>query len=318
MVKSPRKKMKDADSPLRTPTRPAGIEDDEMTPIKTPSRRSPRKASTPKTSTPTRTKAWGSPRKLFDLESQMNDSWADMMNAEGEDYPAPSMTQSEPRRRKGAVPKKAGTRPKFVKSIELTDALLSPKPRQAERPQPPVSASNNRKRHLSTASSMAEAEELGASPTKRANTGTPNRVPAKKKHLFAADQASPRSPQIKVKDNWAEPKAGWCTDVLVLERRTKELEKAKDKSVYKRYAEEVPKTDRVKGMHPKTPNKLLNYSRRSWDVQVRRWKRELYVWAGEEPTDSANSSFCCSDSPYYAVYDASPFCPYICKDTHYP
>lgn len=30
--------------------------------------------------------------------------------------------------------------------------------------------------------------------------------------------------------------------------------------------------------------------------QIRRWKRSLYEWAGEEPSDSANTSFCCSDS----------------------
>ena len=58
---------------------------------------------------------------------------------------------------------------------------------------------------------------------------------------------------------------------MVLARREKEIGKAKEKPVYARYILEVPvKADRIKDIHPVTPNKFLNYTRRSWDEQMRR------------------------------------------------
>lgn len=48
----------------------------------------------------------------------------------------------------------------------------------------------------------------------------------------------------------------------------KEIRRAKEKPIYIRYITEVPKVSRVKGIHPRTPNKFLNFSRRSWDAQV--------------------------------------------------
>ncbi|CAJ0944476.1 unnamed protein product, partial [Mesorhabditis belari] len=87
-----------------------------------------------------------------------------------------------------------------------------------------------------------------------------------------------------------EPKLGWLTDQRVLAKRTKDIQRAKEKTIYQRYREEVPKENRVKGIHPITPNKHINFSRRSWDQQVRLWKRALDVLSGEEPSESR-----CSD-----------------------
>ncbi|VDM39225.1 unnamed protein product [Toxocara canis] len=76
--------------------------------------------------------------------------------------------------------------------------------------------------------------------------------------------------------------------------RLQEIAKAKEKPVYARYLTEIPKSEREDN-HPKTPNKYINYSRRSWDSQIRIWKRSLYIWGGEEISSSCDTSFC-SDS----------------------
>lgn len=73
----------------------------------------------------------------------------------------------------------------------------------------------------------------------------------------------------------------WITDEAILARRQKDIDKGKDSAVYRRYVEAIPKAERIRGIHPRTPNKYQNVSRRSWDAQVRIWRRALHVWAGE-------------------------------------
>uniref|UniRef100_A0A0N4V2R8 SLBP_RNA_bind domain-containing protein n=1 Tax=Enterobius vermicularis TaxID=51028 RepID=A0A0N4V2R8_ENTVE len=109
--------------------------------------------------------------------------------------------------------------------------------------------------------------------------------------LYRYERSHSSNDEFRVKDFWSEPTLGWCTDKKILEKRTKEIGRAKEKPVYARYLNEVPRNERTRD-HPKTPNKYINYSRRSWDSQIRRWKRALYIWGGEEPTASCNSSFC--------------------------
>ncbi|VDM53505.1 unnamed protein product [Angiostrongylus costaricensis] len=133
----------------------------------------------------------------------------------------------------------------------------------------------------------------GRPARKNLKTDASVRSPFRNRCIFSSTASKDtHSNEFTPKDFWESPTLGWCKDKATLDRRTKEIERAKEKPVYARYLEEIPRQQRIKGVHPRTPNKYLNFSRRSWDAQIRNWKRSLYLWAGEEPSDSVNTSFC--------------------------
>ncbi|CAI5443627.1 unnamed protein product [Caenorhabditis angaria] len=293
-----------------------------MAPTLTPKKctASPKKVAKTPTRTSPRKKAWATPPKavnsllksdLFteqDFADLSNRSWAEITEEDPDVVSDSADLRCKSESRRKGQPRRLNatqTKPKFVRSLELTNEIFasSSATRRSMRNKTTVvlnetqiTASSpkleaiSRKRCLSNASTINE----DVSPSKRRQnqpeSGKPVRKSARALRAFDGAESVTSSPSRK--DYWEEPTLGWCSDENTLKRRTREIERAKEKSVYQKYTNEVAIRDRMKGVHPRTPNKLINYSRRSWDQQIKKWKRSLYDWAGEEPSDSVNTSFC--------------------------
>lgn len=84
-----------------------------------------------------------------------------------------------------------------------------------------------------------------------------------------------------------------------LASRQKQIDYGKNTTGYSLYTDQVPRFQRVRGDHPWTPNKFQICSKRSWDGQVRKWRRALHRFdpssdsiqdENEDTSDSIDSS----------------------------
>lgn len=69
-----------------------------------------------------------------------------------------------------------------------------------------------------------------------------------------------------------------------LASRQKQIDYGKNTTGYSLYTAQVHRNQRVRGDHPWTPNKFQMCSKRSWDGQVRKWRRALHKF---DPEDSS-------------------------------
>lgn len=64
-------------------------------------------------------------------------------------------------------------------------------------------------------------------------------------------------------------------DQQVISRRQKQLDYGKNTIGYQAYLSKVPKSNRSRE-NPVTPDKFVKYSRRSWDQQVKIWRKKIH------------------------------------------
>ena len=81
------------------------------------------------------------------------------------------------------------------------------------------------------------------------------------------------------------------TDIDIINRRQKQIDYGKNTNGYQNYTAMVPK-DKRKIQDPETPDKFIKYSRRSWDQQVKVWRRKLHLY---DPNDGETSELDVSD-----------------------
>ncbi|XP_002734948.1 uncharacterized protein LOC100375965 isoform X2 [Saccoglossus kowalevskii] len=113
---------------------------------------------------------------------------------------------------------------------------------------------------------------------------------AKRKLILSASSDSSR--ERKESNSSKKPVE---TDESILLRRQKQLDYGKNTAVYGEFIQQVPRGKRCKD-HPRTPNKYQVSSRRSWDMQIKLWKKKLHNWtamSGDENVSTASSDEAC-------------------------
>jgi len=114
---------------------------------------------------------------------------------------------------------------------------------------------------------------------------TPLHLPTTVSESVVSPQFSIQSSYTPTKSPCTPPSASKCeTDPHRLKQRQKQIDYGYRTIGYIRYILAIRKEDRIKE-HPKTPRKSQACSKRSWDGQVKKWRRELHKWDPEDPAE---------------------------------
>lgn len=106
------------------------------------------------------------------------------------------------------------------------------------------------------------------------------------------------------------------TDISVINRRQKQLDFGKNTVGYSNYLLMTPKAKRSK-VDPRTPDKFLKFSRRSWDQQIKLWRKKLHSYdpndgADDEELEMSVSDFL-SDASFVTPGCSSPVSSAMCS-----
>jgi len=132
------------------------------------------------------------------------------------------------------------------------------------------------------------------------NIQGPSHGPSGKPHLLSAPQTPTKTTDKEETPNQTPTKSPKRKNIEKeddphrLTQRQKQIDYGKKTVGYQRYISMIPVKDRVSTTRagelpqPSTPRKHVKCSKRSWDGQVKKWRRELHQWDATNPEDLAH------------------------------
>jgi len=135
-----------------------------------------------------------------------------------------------------------------------------------------------------------EKPQLPSEPQLHSSTSAHSSPALAHKHSSVSSQQSPttcdvlllKSPEIVSSPKTPNSSSPKIVDAHQLEQRQKQIDYGHQTLGYIRYRLLVPKEKRTRD-DPRTPKKSQACSKRSWDGQIKKWRRDMHKWDPEDP-----------------------------------